>query len=301
MSISGNLAMGLLRAFHPGKGSFSDLEKLKEKARRENEGFRFSFPKNRRAEYRLLPGTQRECLIIDPVKRKNTDKAILYIYGGVTNNWKLQRPMAVNLALRTGTEVWYPVYPAMSEVPVGQTVRYLTEIYRRMTETHDPAKIVISGVSMGGMFALQIIHAVNRFCPGLPMPGLVLAHSPGGWPEDEEGWDLYRAYEKRDPMFSEGDLRMTLNMTPAGESSGDRWLYPAQGDFRNAPPTYLYYGEEMLAGNAPLYQKAYEESGAGDRIRIRITKNMMHGYSCLPVFPESRRSYSETIRLIESL
>lgn len=76
--------MGVLKIIKPGKGSFSDLEKLKKKARKENEGFSFSFPKNRKAAYSLLPGTQRECMIIDPITGKNQDKCILYIYGGVT-------------------------------------------------------------------------------------------------------------------------------------------------------------------------------------------------------------------------
>ena len=301
MSVIGSLTMGLLRVIKPGKGSFSDPEKLKEKARRENESFSFSYPKNRKAEYRLLNGTERECLIIDPVRRKNMDKAILYIYGGVTNKWKKQRPMAVGYALRTGTEVWYPVYPSMTEAPVVVTVKYLTDIYRLMTDVYDPKKIVVCGVSMGGAYALQIINAVNRLYPELPMPGLVLAHSPGGWPVNEDDWERYRAYEKRDPLFSESDLRMTLKMTIHGKSSSDWCLYPSLGDFRNAPPTYIYYGEEMLAGCAPLYKKAYEKSGEADKIHIRITKNMMHAYSCLPVFPESRKSYNETIGLIEGL
>lgn len=226
MSISGKASMALMRMVKPGKGSFSDLGKLREKARRENEGFTFSYPRSGKTHYKLAEGTPRECLIIDPVKKRNSGKAILYIYGGVTNNWKTQRRMAVGLAADSGTQVWYPVYPSMSE-------------------------------------------------------------SPAGWPVREEDWDLFRKYEASDPMFSEGD--------------NDRYLCPELGDFRNAPPTYLYYGEEMIAGSAPLYERAFERCDSSGNLHVTITKNMMHSYSCMPVFPESRKSYNEVLRLIDNL
>ena len=301
MSLSGNAAMALLRLIKPGKGSFSDIEKLRKRAEKENGSFVFSMPKSRKAVFSLLPDTERECLIIQPEKLRDPGKAVLYIYGGVTNNWKTQRSMAVKYAADTGVQVWYPVYPSMTEVCMTDTIAYLTDIYRRMTERFAPGKIVLSGVSMGGFYALQIVNAINQLKLNLPMPGLVLAHSAGGSADNEEDWDLFRQYEKRDPFFSETDMRAVEKITPhTGQIPG--WvLYPALGDFTNAPETYLYYGEEMPAGNAPLYKRAYERSGAGGKLHIEIVKNMMHGYSCFPAFPESRRSYYETLKLIAEL
>ena len=301
MSLSGNIAMVLLRLIKPGKGSFSNLEKLKKKAKKENEGFEFSMPKSRKAVFSLLPGMEKECLIIRPTELKDPGKAVLYIYGGVTNNWKTQRSMAVRYAVDTGVQVWYPVYPSMTEVCMTDTILYLTDIYRRMTEHFASERIVLTGVSMGGFYALQIVNAINQLELDLPMPGLILAHSAGGSADNEKDWELFRQYEKRDPMFAESDLRMVERITPHTEPIPGWVLYPAQGDFTNAPPTYLYYGEEMVAGNASLYKRAYDRSGTGDRLHIEIVKNMMHGYSCMPVFPESRRSYNETLKLIEEV
>ena len=301
MSLSGNLAMGLLRLVRPGKGSFADLEKSRAKADRENARFVFTVPKSRKADFRLLEDAEKPCLIIRPKSLGCADKAILYIYGGVTNNWNTQRSMAVDYAVATGIETWYPVYPACSEVPVTETVACLVEIYRRMTERFAPEKIVLSGVSMGGYYALQIVNWINHYGLDLPMPGLLLAHSPGGTPDNEVDWDEMRKYERRDPMFSEADLRITERLMPQ-DGPLPRWLLsPARGDFRNAPPTYLYFGEEMLAGNAVTYRRAYEESGCGEQMHVEIVRNMMHGYSCMPVFPESKRAYYETLRLIEAL
>ena len=301
MSISGNIAMGFLRLVKPGKGSFTDLEKCLAKAKKENESFRFVMPKNRKANYLLLYGTERECLIIHPKNRKNADKAILYLYGGVTNQWNTQCNMAVRYAIDSGTEVWYPVYPTMTEVCRTNTVSYIVGIYERMLKYFAPDKIILSGVSMGGYYALQVVNWINHNRVDLPMPGLILAHSPGGTPDTEEDWDEMRKYEKRDPMFSEGDLAMVRNISPNADAIPDWLTVPAKGDFTNAPPTYMYFGEEMLAGNAVTYKRAYEKAGVGDKIHIRIKENMMHGYSCMPVFPESKESYGETLRLIDEL
>ncbi|MBQ9155884.1 MAG: alpha/beta hydrolase [Eubacterium sp.] len=301
MSLSGSIAMAVLRLVKPGRGSFTDVEKSRRKAEKENAAFTFSMPKSKKADLALLPETEKPCLIIRPHRRKNADKAILYIYGGVTNQWKTQKSMAISYAAAAGTEVWYPVYPAVTEVSLEETVAYLADIYRKMTERFSPDKIVLSGVSMGGFFALQIINYINQRMPDIPMPGLVLAHSPGGMPDNERDWKRMRKYARRDPLFSEGDLRVLEELIPHQETFPGWLLYPARGDFRNAPPTYLYYGEEMLAGNAAFYRRAFKRSGAADRLHIQITRNMMHGYSCMPVFPESKKSYGETLELIRRL
>ena len=240
-------------------------------------------------------------MVVKPRHMAGPDKAILYLYGGVTNHWNTQRSMAVRCAVDAGVALWYPVYPSISEACVTDGLAYLAGIYRRMLEQYDAAKIAVSGVSMGGFYALELINYLNHEGIGLPMPGLLLAHSPGGVPDDEEDWEELRRHEACDPMFSEGDLRMTERLMPC-DGPWPRWaLSPARGDFTGAPPTYLYYGEEMLAGNAPLYRRAYARSGVGNRLHITIEKNMIHGYSCLPVFPESKRAYRETVRLIQEL
>lgn len=301
MSLSGNISISILRLIKSGKGSFTDLEKMREKAKKENESFRFTMPKDKKSEYRLLPDTKLPCLIIKPEIVRSMEKAVLYIYGGVTNNWKTQLSMAVKYAAATGVQVWYPVYPSMTEVCVTDTVKYLVGIYERMTEQFSADKVILSGVSMGGFYALQIINLINRERPDIPMPGLLIAHSPGGTPDNEADWNEMRKYEKRDPMFSETDLRTTDKLTPHTDPLPDWALHPAHCDFKNAPPTYLYYGEEMLAGNSTIYKRAFKKSGSGDKLHIEIIKNMMHGYSCMPVFPESKRSYNETLSLIEQL
>ena len=301
MSIKGDVAFALFRPLKLVNKASSDVEKLKERAKKENEKFVFKMPQSEKAEFSLLPGTERECLIIRPKELNDQEKAILYLSGGVTNNWNTMLKMAVQYAIDTGVQTWYPVYPSMSEVSVMDSVSYLIDIYQRMTEISAPEKITIYGVSMGGFCALQILNFINHQRPELPMPGLVIVHSPWGLPDNEEDWELFRRYEKSDPLFIEENLRMLEELIPHTEPIPDWVLHSAQGDFTNAPPTYMYYGEEMLAGNEVLYRRAYERSGSGDKLHTSIEQKMVHGYSSAKTFQESRVKYDETLKLIEEL
>ncbi|MBQ7992490.1 MAG: alpha/beta hydrolase [Solobacterium sp.] len=301
MSVSGNLAMALLRAIKPGRGSFADYEACRKRADQENSSFRFSMPRSSKADFLHAPGTERPCLIIRPRHLQSHSKAVLYLYGGVTNSWRTQRGMAVKYALDTGLETWYPVYPACTEVPLQETVAYLTDIYERMLEHFEADQIAISGASMGGYHALEIISCINHEKLNIPLPGLVIAHSPGGTPDNEADWEEMRKYAQKDPLFSEADLRMTEKLMPQGESAPSWLLTPACFDFSKTPETYIFYGEEMLAGNAVTYRRAFAKAGNEQKLHLEIEKNMMHGYSCLPVFPESRKAYRKTLELIRRM
>ena len=303
MSVSGNIAMSLLRLFHLGKGSFQDVEKSRRRAAKENERGRFIMPRDKRALYELVQGTEYPCLILRSRRRETVseEKAVLFLYGGATSSWKIQLGIAIDYANRTGLPVWYPIYPSITEVNITKSIDVLYGVYRRMTERYASEKIAVVGLSFGGTFAMELVNWNNRSPEPVGMPGLIIAHSPGGTPDTEEDWAEMKQYEKRDPFFTLRDVQVMIELTAHGQETPPHALTPIHEDFHNAPPTYMYYGEEILAGNAPAYRRAFQRDGVGDRLHIEIVKNMMHGYSCIPVFPESKKSYFEGLALIERL
>ena len=303
MSLSGDIAIKIMRLIHPGKGSFKNIEKCRKRAEKENAKAKFIMPKNRKVKYELVDNTEYPCLIIRSKKNKSSDKnkAILYIYGGITNCWKIQIDFAVDYADRTGLDVWYPIYPSVSEVNITKSIDVLYNIYVKMTERYNHEKIAIVGLSFGGSFALEIINWNNRSKNPVGMPGLIIAHSPGGIPDTEEDWAELQKYEKKDPFFALCDVQVIPELTAHGEEVPNHSVTPIHENFKNAPPTYMYYGEEVLAGNAAAYRRAFERDGAGDRLHIDINENMMHVYSCMPVFPESKKSYFESVDLINNM
>lgn len=77
-----------------------------------------------------------------------------------------------------------------------------------------------------------------------------------------------KQYEKRDPFFTIRDVQVMIELTAHGQETPPHALTPIHEDFHNAPPTYMYYGEEVLAGNAPAYRRAFQRDGVGERIHI---------------------------------
>ena len=57
--------------------------------------------------------------------------------------------------------------------------------------------------------------------------------------------------------------------------------------------------EQYASGNPFFTVNAF--GGAGDKLHIHIQPKMMHGYSCVPVFPESKRCFNEAVRMLNEV
>lgn len=139
MSFSGNMAYGLLRivtaVFPAMKADFTDLPTELEKARKINEKNRYVFPSDKKSLYKEIRTDGYPCLIIRSRKTKNKkDKGLLFIYGGNTLQWKSELAMARYYGDRTGMDVWYPVYPPITEVNITVTTAVLCDVYDAMVK-----------------------------------------------------------------------------------------------------------------------------------------------------------------------
>ena len=188
MSVSGNIATSLLQLLHPGKGSFRDVEKSRKRAAKENERGRFIMPRDKRALYELVSETEYPCLILRSRRWEmvSEEKGVLFLCGGAISGWKMQLGIAIDDANRTGLPAWYPIYPSITEVNITKSIDVLYGVYRKMTERYASEKIVVVGLSFGGTFAMELVNWNNRSPEPVGMPGLIVAHSPGGTPDTEE-------------------------------------------------------------------------------------------------------------------
>ena len=66
------------------------------------------------------------------------------------------------------------------------SIDVLYGVYRKMTERYASEKIAVVGLSFGGTFAMELVNWNNRSPEPVGMPGLIVAHSPGGTPDTEE-------------------------------------------------------------------------------------------------------------------
>lgn len=303
MSITSKIATIIFKTYKHTQKPIINIEEEWEKSRKYNQKHKYKTPTDNKANYTetKTPDGQ-PLLIINSKKTKHTkNKAILFIYGGMNYDWKLQLRMAIKYADKTGITVYYPIYPPVSAVPVTQSIEVLYNTYKMLTRKYNPEKITIIGLSFGGTFAFEIINWINRKQENTPMPGLILAHSPGGLPENEEGWKKMEELDKKDCMLDVKSMKHMAKFMAHGHKIPPHAIYPIYEDFHNAPPTYVWYGDEVLYINAAKYKEAYTRDGSRDKIHIHHEPGLMHGYSSIPLLPESKKSYSKGLQLIKEL
>ncbi|MBR2736992.1 MAG: alpha/beta hydrolase [Firmicutes bacterium] len=277
-----------------------DLEKEFSRAEKYNRKNRFTVPRDRKAHYREVRLAGYPCLLIRPRNtRVNKRKAILYLHGGFKNEWKPELGIARGYGKKAGVDVWYSIYPSITEVPITRTIDVIYRTFRKMAKIYGGQNIAVIGGSMGAFFAFQIINRNNRHKQPADMPGLLIANSPGGMPASEQDWQTMRRCAEKDALIGIRSVEQLKDMTASfGEAIPDHALSPVYGDFRNAPETYVYYGEETFAGNAPAYARAYKRDGSSEKLHMHIEPGGMHCYAFMPVFPESRRDYNEQIQIL---
>lgn len=282
------------------KDKVYDIDEEIKKAKEYNKKHRYCMPHDRKAYYKEVTIADYPCLIIRTKKKPVIqDKAILFLHGGIKNDWKPELSIARGYANRTGIDVWYSIYPPITEVPVTKTIEVIYQMYRQMTKKYNAEKIAIVGGSFGGFFALELINWINRNGKEVEMPGLLIANSPAGLPDTEEDWKLMRDYARKDPILNMSAMEMVEGIVKYYDEKFPGYaVYPMQEDFYNAPRTYIYYAEETCAGVSAAYVRAYERDGSANQMHMHIEPDMMHCYACCPVFAESKRDYYEQIHLL---
>lgn len=306
MSISSEIAvksLWLLRRTGLLDMTIQSPEEELEKARLWNRRHPFKMPKDHRAYYKEIEVAGYPVLLIRSRKKRQVKgKAILYLHGGMRNSWKEELSMARGYANHTGIEIWYPIYPSLTEVPVTKTIDVIFAVYQVMLRKYPAGRIAVMGCSFGGQYAFEVVNWNNKHGRPVPMPGLLIANSPGGVPDSEEDWRRMEKYAKSDPLIPVESMKMIMGVAGLlGEKIPKDALCPSYEDFHDAPETYVYYATETCAGNADAYLRAYESAGVSGKMHMHIEPGMMHGYSTAPVFPESRAAYEEQIRLLDLL
>lgn len=272
------------------------------KARAYNRKHPYKEPSDRKAQYGTEYVGGCPVLVIKPhgVSRK---KAILFLHGGGNKDaWRPEVAFARTYGKRAGAEVFYPLYPPFTEAPVGKTADLIYAVYANLAKDYGAKNIAVVGGSYGGFLAMQLITWINRNGNAVDMPALLIMNSPFALPETEAEWALAGQYERIDPMFPEGAMRLMRDgILRADPDTPDCALYPGKMDFRRAPETWVFYAEEACACVSGAIRSVYARDGAADRLHMHIEPGMMHCYACAPVFPESRRDFNRQIELIRKL
>lgn len=302
MSFSAKAAVSALR-FAKKLGLFpknGDIDSEIAKAKEYNKKHPYKEPSDHKALYATQHVNGYPVLTIKQSEGAHK-KAILFLHGGGNKDtWKPEIAFARNYGKQTGADVFYPIYPPFTEVPVAKTADLIYEVYKTVAEKYGAKNIAVVGGSYGGFLAMQLLTWINRNGNAVDKPSLLILNSPFAFPETEEEWRTAQELEKNDLMVSEGAFHLMMDGVMRADPQTPAYaLYPDKMDFRHAPETYIFYAEEACACVADAIQKAYRRDGAV--LRMHREPGMMHCYACAPVFPESRRDYHKQIKLIREM
>ena len=310
MSLSYKMAAEIVRLLGVKKMFTKPKEELLDYAKKQNAKSTFDLNKAmkraRQKHYFLFDKQVMGQRLLTYQKREKPAKgAVLYLFGGgmITGPDRLDFSLSERIMEKTGKDVWFLFYPLCT---ADQNIKGAYEAcfasYKRMTETYEDDKIGVLGFSSGAGLALGTFLYNNFQGRPLPMPGRIIAVSPGGLPdkdqaEGKERWEKLEARSAKDILIDPAYFR-TAREIMAGKEVPEFMLDGTKGDFSDFPKTYFYYGgDECMYAYADYFKKAMEKYAAP--YEIIVGEGMCHCYPLLRFFKEGREAQDQIIDLLE--
>lgn len=239
------------------------------------------------------------------IRMKHKAKAVhanLFIIGG--GMVMAPRPDAVKKALRfareTGVDVYVPYYPLCTDYPLTKAYAMIHETYKEMLRDYDAENISVLGTSSGGNLALGIVPYINDGHDDTPMPGYILAISPGTCVETDEEWQRMLELDKKDVAIPASYMRTAVDIMRHGDLSVPEYMIWLQkADFTNCPQvTFVYGSEETLYACAPSFEKVMQKYGVD--YEMIVGEGMFHCYPAFPIVKEAKEGWDKMVDLIRN-
>lgn len=240
------------------------------------------------------------CPVLKLIHREKTDRANLFLIGG--GMISAPRPGAVRKALRfareTGMDVYVPYYPLCTDYPLTKAYEMIHETYRVMLEDYAAEHISVLGTSSGGNLALGMVPFINDGHGDTPMPGYIMAISPGTCVDTDEEWRRMQALDRLDVAIPAAYMKTAVEIMRHGDDSVPEYMIWLQkGDFTNCPRvTFMYGSDETLYACAPSFEAAMKRYGVD--YEMIVGEGMFH---CYPVFPICREAKDGWKQMIERM
>ena len=238
--------------------------------------------------------------VLKLIHREHTDRANLFLIGG--GMISAPRPASVKKALRfakeTGLDLFIPYYPLCTDYPLTKAYEMIHETYKVMLRDYAPERISVLGTSSGGNLALGMVPYINDGHGDTPMPGYIMAVSPGTCVDNEEEWQRMLALDKKDVAIPAQYMKTAVEVMRHGDSSvPDYMLWLQRGNFTDCPRvTFIYGSDEMLYACAPSFEAAMRKYGVD--YQMIVGEGMFHCYHVFPIVKEAREGWEMMVRLM---
>ena len=273
-------------------------EELLENRRKQNAKNRI--PELKDDEFTVSRSYFMGCPVLKMIHRKKTDRACLFIIGG--GMVSAPRPGSVKKAFRfakeSGLDVFVPYYPLCTDYPISRSYEMIHETYRMMLKDYTAGHISVLGSSSGGNLALGMVPYINDGHKDVPMPGYIMAISPGTCDATEEEWQRMLELEKKDVAIPAQYMKTAVDIMQHGADVPEYTLYLQNGDFTGCPRvTFIYGSDETLYACAPSFEAAMKKYGVD--YEMIVGEGMFHCYPVFPIVKEAKEGWDMMVRLMK--
>ena len=207
---------------------------------------------------------------------------------------------ALQFAKETGVDLYVPYYPLCTDHPVTEAYAMIHETYKRMLRHYKAEDISVLGTSSGGNLALGMVPYINDGHGDTPMPGYILAISPGTCVDTEEEWQRMLELDEKDIIIPAQYMKTAEEIMRHGDDTIPEYMIRLQkGDFTNCPKvTFMYGSDEALYVVAPSFEKKMKEYGVD--YEMIVGEGMFHCYPVFPIVKEAKEGWNQMISLVKN-
>lgn len=235
------------------------------------------------------------------IHKKRANRANLFLIGG--GMISAPRPGSIKKALRfareTGLDLFIPYYPLCTDWPLTKAYEMIHATYTEMLRDYAPDRVSVLGTSSGGNLALGMVPYINDGHGDTPMPGHIMAISPGTCVETDEEWQRMLELDKVDVAIPAQYMKTAVEIMRHGDDSvPDYMIWLQKGDFTNCPRvTFIYGSDETLYACAPSFEAAMKKYGVN--YRMIVGEGMFHCYPVFPIVKEAKEGWDMMVQLMK--
>ena len=239
--------------------------------------------------------------VLKMIHKKKSDKANMFIIGG--GMISAPRPASIRKALKfakqTGLDLYVPYYPLCTDYPLTKAYEMIHETYKVMLQDYAADHISILGTSSGGNLALGMVPYINDGHREVPMPGYIMAISPGTCCDSEEEWQRMLELDKKDVAIPAQYMKSAVEIMRHGDENVPEYMIWLQrGDFSNCPRvTFIYGSDETLYACAPSFEQAMKKYGVD--YQMIVGEGMFHCYPVFPLCKEAKEGWDMMVLLMK--
>lgn len=261
--------------------------------------FEFSLPRKKGYEFRDEMLGQWHCIVAHK-EGAAAKRALMYLVGGGSARWQIPDTKTITRYIdETGRDMWIPLYPLYPDYNFLDEVEMIYSVYKNMLKHYEASDIAFLGFSAGANLALSLGRHIIQRGNEVPMPGIIIPVSCCNMYISEESYKRMEEIDKCDIMLPEGYMKKIPEFYDP-----DRLLpkyvmgCAKEDDYTGFPKTILYFGgDEIFAGEAPAYEKAFKRCGMKDYV-IHIETGLFHGYPMFTFLKEGRQGENEIINYL---